>query len=708
MRIDGMDAIFAPRSVAVIGASSDPKRIGGRPVDFLIRHGFDGPILPINPKSPEVQGLTAYPSISEAPLTPDLAVIALPAPLAVQAVEECASRGVRGAVIFSSGFSEVDDAGAALQARMVDIAREGGMRLVGPNCLGIANVRHNLYATFTPGVEKHLPRPGGVSIVSQSGAFGSYCMTLVRMRGLGVNLWATTGNSCDVDFADAVAYCAQDDETRVIMGYLEGATDRDRLVEALELARAREKPVVMMKVGRSAVGAEAAQSHTASLAGSDAVYDAAFRQYGVYRAQSVDEMFDVTYACAESASMMQGDRLGLVTVSGGVGVLMADEAEKLKLDVPALPGHAQKKLKEVLPFAGVRNPVDVTAQLVNQIDLLETNMDVLFGDGEIDGAIIFMSTVGLVADLNEAIRTGLERIREKYPGRPMLFCSLTEPDGRAAYERSGFIVFEEPTRAVRAMAALRYFARSFARAGEHDPIPELPDLSPLPDGMVNEIEAKVLLAEAGIAIVRETLARTPEAAAEAAVEMGFPVVLKIASPDILHKSDIGGVALNLRSVEEVRSAGARILELASEKAPDARIDGLVVAEQAAPGLEAILGVTRDPAFGPVVMFGLGGVLVEALGDVSFRVAPFGPAEARRMIDEIHGRKLLDAFRGAPERDIGALADALSRLSAFAAHHGTALETVDVNPMIVGADGQGAVAADCVVIPTGREATDNRA
>jgi acyl-CoA synthetase (NDP forming) len=400
--------------------------------------------------------------------------------------------------------------------------------------------------------------------------------------------------------------------------------------------------------------------------------------------------------------MMQGDRLGLVTVSGGVGVLMADEAEKLNLDVPALPDHAQKKLKDVLPFAGVRNPVDVTAQLVNQIDLLETNMEVLFGDGKIDGAIIFMSTVGLVADLNEAIRTGLERIREKYPGRPMLFCSLTEPEGRAAYEKSGFIVFEEPTRAVRAMAALRYFARSFARAGEDDPIPELSDLSPLPDDMVNEIEAKALLAEAGIGIVRESLAKDPESAAEAAQEMGFPVVLKIASPDILHKSDIGGVALNLQSVEEVRAAGARILELASEKAPDARIDGLVVAEQAAPGLEAILGVTQDPAFGAVVMFGLGGVLVEALGDVSFRVAPFGPAEARRMIDEIRGRKLLDEFRGTPKRDIDALAQALSRLSAFAAHHGAALETIDVNPLIVAASGQGAVAADGVIVPAKRK------
>lgn len=703
MRIDGMDAIFAPRSVAVIGASGDPRRIGGRPVDFLRRHGFAGPILPINPRSAEVQGLPAYPSLAEAPTVPDLAIIALPAPMAVQAIEECAARGVGGAVIFSSGFSEVGPDGAALQARMVDIAREGGMRLVGPNCLGIANIGRNLYATFTPGVERDLPRPGEVSIISQSGAFGSYCMTLVRMRGLGVNIWATTGNSCDVDFADAVAYCAQDDKTRVIMGYLEGATDRDRLVEALELARSRGKPVVMMKVGRSAVGAEAAQSHTASLAGSDAVYDAAFRQFGVYRARSVDEMFDVTYACSEAGSLMKGDRLGLVTVSGGVGVLMADEAQDCGLEVPALPDHAQKRLKEVLPFAGVRNPVDVTAQLVNQIDLLETNMDVLFGDGDIDGAIIFMSTVGLSADLNEGIRTGMERVRKRFPGRPMLFCSLTEPEGRAAYERSGFIVFEEPTRAVRAMAGLRYFSRSFERATETDPVPDLPDLPPLPAGMVNEIEAKALLAGAGIRIVRETLAASPEAAAEAAGSMGYPVVLKIASPDILHKSDIGGVALNLRSADEVRAAGERILRLAAEKAPQARIDGLVVAEQAAPGVEAILGVTQDPAFGPVVMFGLGGVLVEALGDVSFRVAPFGPAEARRMIDEIRGRKLLDPFRGAPARDLDALADALSRLSAYAARHGAALASIDINPLILGAEGEGAVAADAVIIPAGQGA-----
>lgn len=698
MRTNGMDAVFAPTSVAVIGASGDPTRIGGRPVDFLKRHGFAGAILPINPNRTEIQGLPAYPSVADLPTVPDMAILAVPAPMAVDAIEACAAKGVKGAVVFSSGFAEVGPSGEALQDRMTAIAREAGMRIVGPNCLGIANIRHNFYATFTPGVATDLPRPGGVSIVSQSGAFGSFCMTLVRLRGMGVNIWATTGNSCDVDFADAVAYCAQDEDTRVIMGYLEGASDRDRLVEAFDLARSRNKPVVLMKVGRSDVGAEAAQSHTASLAGADAIYDATFRQFGVLRARSVDEMFDVTYACSQSAALMEGDRLGIVSVSGGVGVLMADEAEAEGLEVPALPETAQKRLKEILPFAGVRNPVDVTAQLVNQIELLEQNMDVLFGEGDIDGVIIFMSSVGLVKEMNEAIRGGLDRMRDKYPGRPMLFCALTRPEDQRLYEKSGFLVFDEPTRAVRAIAALRFFARSFRDAGTQEAPPELGPLSALPRETVNEIDAKRLLREAGIAVVREVLAPTSQAAAQAAETMGFPVVVKIASPDIVHKSDIGGVAVGLADGQAVREAGDRILAAAAAKAPGARIDGLVVAQQAAPGLEAILGVTRDPVFGPVIMFGLGGVFVEALGDVSFRLAPFGRSEARRMIEEIRGRALLGPFRGAPARDVDAIAEALARLSVFAAAHGDRLASVDINPLIIGAVGEGAVAADAVILP----------
>ena len=698
MRTKGMGALFSPKSVAIIGASDDPTRIGGRPVDYLKRYGFGGPIYPVNPKRETVQGLQAYPSIGAIPGFVDLAIIAMPAPLAVQAVRDCAAKGVRGVVVFSSGFAEMDAQGEALQAQMVAIAQEAGMRIVGPNCLGIANVRENLYATFTTGIDQVLPNAGGVSIVSQSGAFGAFCLQLAVNRGIGINLWSTTGNSCDVDFADSLAYCAEDPDTKVIMGYLEGATDRDRFLDALALARDRGKPVVMMKVGRSEVGADAAQSHTASLAGSDAVYDAALRQYGVYRAQSVDDMLDATYACAAGGSFMNSDRLGLVTVSGGVGVLMADEAEVQGLDVAPLPESSQAKLKEALPFAGVRNPVDVTAQMVNQIDLLELNMDVLFGEGDYDAAIIFMSGVGLVKSINDKIRPILEKVRVKYPGRPMIFCSLTHPEDRQLYEDSGFLVFEEPTRAVRALGALRFFGKAPQHHEAPDPLPEIGAIPDLPAAMVNEIEAKEILAKTGLGIVREVLAKTPTEAAEAAQDIGFPIVVKIASPDILHKSDIGGVVLNLTSKDAVHEAAETVLANAASAMPDAKVDGIVVAEQAAPGLEAIVGVTRDALFGPVVMFGLGGVLVEALGDVSFRVAPFGPAEARRMIEEIHGKKLLGAFRGAAARDVDAVADALSRLSVFAAAHPETLESIDVNPLIVGEKGKGVVAADAVIIP----------
>lgn len=701
MRTQGMDALFSPESVAVIGASGDPSRIGGRPVDYLKRYGFAGPIYPINPKREVVQGLKAYPSIGAVPGPVDLAIIAMPASLAVQAVQDCALKGVRGVVIFSSGFAEMDAEGAALQVKIADIAQEAGMRVVGPNCLGIANIRKNLFGTFTTSIEQALPQAGGVSIVSQSGAFGSFCLQLAVRRGIGINLWATTGNSCDVDFADSLAYCAEDPNTKVIMGYLEGATDRDRFLDALSLARDLGKPVVMMKVGRSEVGADAAQSHTASLAGSDAIYDAALRQYGVYRADSVDDMLDATYACAAGGSFMNSGRTGLVTVSGGVGVLMADEAEAQGLDVAPLPESAQAKLKKALPFAGVRNPVDVTAQMVNQMDLLEMNMDVLFGDGDYDGAIIFMSGVGLIKSLNDQIRAILKKIRAKYPGRPMVFCSLTEPEDRKLYEDSGFMVFDEPTRAVRALATLRFFGDAFRRHETPDPLPEIAIIPDLPSTMVNEIEAKEILAKTGLGIVREVLAKTPTEAATVAQDIGFPIVVKIASPDILHKSDIGGVVLNLTSKKAVEEAAKTVLAKAADAMPDAKIDGIVVAQQAAPGLEAILGVTRDPLFGPVVMFGLGGVLVEALGDVAFRIAPFGMDEAHRMIEEIHGKKLLGAFRGAAARDVDAVAEALSRLSVFAAAHPDTLDSIDINPLIVGEVGKGVVAADAVIIPVAK-------
>lgn len=698
MSENSLHRLFHPRGIAVYGASADSKKIGGRPVDFIKKSGYDGPIYPINPNYPEIQGLKAYPKVTAVAGPVDLVIVAVPAAGVVAALEDCAAKGVGGAVVLSSGFAEAGGDGVEWQRQITALTRRTGMRVVGPNCMGIINVKRGILGTFTPSAEGSGLKPGRISLVSQSGAFGGFCLALMRQQGLGLNLWITTGNQSDVDFADCVRYYAEDDETGVIVGYIEGITDKEKLISALEFARQKGKPVVVMKVGSSEAGAAAAASHTASLAGADQVYDGLFRQYGVYRAHSIDEFFDVAYACATAQSLPASDRLGIVTVSGGVGVLMADIACKLGLDVAAMPEKAQKQLKEVLPFAGTRNPVDMTAQLVNDLSLFEKNFDVLLEQGNYDAVVAFLSSVGLVKELNAQLAEQLRKVLKKFPGRLIIMSMLASQEVRRMYESEGVLVVEEPTRAVRAVAALRFFAREAARIKTLPPPPALPaGVKPIPAGALNETQAKEILASAGIPVTREVLARDEEAAVRAAQDIGFPVVLKIASPDIQHKSDIGGVRVNLADAAQVRDGYRTMMERVRKAAPQAKLDGVVVAQMVKGGVETILGVNRDPVFGPVVMFGIGGVFVEAFKDVAFRVAPFGVEEARAMINEVKGRVMLTGLRGQPPADEEALAQAIAKLSVFAAAHADAIETIDVNPFVVLPKGQGAVALDALII-----------
>ncbi|HMM72472.1 MAG TPA: acetate--CoA ligase family protein [Rhodocyclaceae bacterium] len=694
-----LSRLFHPRAIGVYGASADPKKIGGRPVDFIKRSGFEGPLYPINPNYPEIQGLKAYPRATaiEGPL--DLVIVAVPAPGVVAALEDCAAKGVGGCVVLSSGFAEAGGAqGEAWQAQIVELSRRTGMRVVGPNCMGIINVRRGILGTFTPSAEGSGLKPGRISLVSQSGAFGGFCLALMRQNGIGLNLWITTGNQSDVDFADCVRYYADDADTSVIVGYIEGITDRDRLIDALAYARSKEKPVVVMKVGSSDAGAAAAASHTASLAGADQVYDGLFRQYGVYRAHSIDEFFDVAYACATASAKPKSDRLGIVTVSGGVGVLMADVAAKVGLDVAPMPEDAQRQLKEYLPFAGTRNPVDMTAQLVNDLSLFEKNFEMLLARGNYDTVVSFLSSVGLDKNLNQEIIGQLRKVLANYPGRLVIMSMLSNQEVRRMYEQEGLLVFDEPTRAVRAAAALRHFARELERAKTLDAPPSLPaGVRKVERGALNETQAKEILMSAGIPMTREVVAKTADEAARQANEIGFPVVLKIASPDIQHKSDIGGVLLKLADAEAVRAGFHTIMQRVRKAEPNARIDGVVVAQMITGGVETILGVNRDPVFGPVVMFGIGGVFVEAFKDVAFRVAPFGEAEARAMIDEVKGRVMLRGLRGAPPADEAALVRALAQLSSFAAANADVIETIDINPFVVLPAGQGAVALDALIV-----------
>lgn len=693
-----LDALLRPASVAVIGASNDPTRIGGRPIRYLRAAGFAGRIHPVNPKHREVQGLPAFPHIAAVPDAVDLAVVAVPAPSVVDTVEACAARGVRAAVVFSAGFAETGAEGRRRQRRLGDVAAETGLRVLGPNCLGVYNSEIGLFATFSTTLEDGFPSPGGAALVSQSGAYGSHLSLLARKRNIAVRYWVTTGNEADVSVPEALGWLAEQDDVSVIMAHAEGITDRDALVRALETARARRKPVVFQKVGTTEVGALAARSHTAALAGADAVYEAAFRQFGAYRARDTDEMLDVAYA-AGFGVFPESPRVALVSISGGVGVQMADAAVGLGLDVAPLSASAQSRLKAALPYASPRNPVDVTAQAFNRVELVADNLGIVFEEERHDAVVAFFTYVAAADGMVEPIRRAIAAARARRPGRALVLSIVAPPEIVRRYEADGCPVFEDPTRAVRSVAALHRFSRIFARRSDAPPdaAARAPRAAALPDGPVSERQAKALLAAAGVPVVGEELARTAGEAARAAAAFGAPVAVKLCAPGVLHKTELGGVALDVADEAEARRAFETVTSRARAADPALRIEGVLVAPMVAGGVETILGVRRDPTFGPVVLFGLGGTLVEVIEDVSFRVAPFGKAEARRMIAETRAGKVLRGARGRGPYDVAALAAALSRLSIFAADHGERIDSAEVNPFVVLPEGRGAVALDAVLV-----------
>ena len=706
-----LDPLLRPASIAVIGASNNPTRIGGRPIRYLQSAGFAGRVYPVNPRHAKVQGLTAFPRITDVPEPVDLAIVAVPAPSVVETVEACAAAGVRTAVVFSAGFAEMGAGGRRLQDRLGAIAAATGMRIVGPNCLGVYNSELGAFTTFSTTLEDGFPTPGGVALVSQSGAYGSHLSLLARKRNIDIRYWVTTGNEVDVSVPEVLGWLAEQDDVSVIMAHAEGISDRDALLHALRTARARGKPVVFQKVGVTEVGARAVRSHTASLAGADPVYEAALRQFGAYRARDTDEMLDIAYAAAFGI-FPASPRVALVSISGGVGVQMADAAVGFGLDVPPLSDAAQARLKSALPYASPRNPVDITAQAFNQIDLIGDNLGIVFEEEQHDAVVAFFTYVAAADGMVEPVRRAIEAAHARRPECALVLSIVAPPDVVRQYEAVGCPVFEDPTRAVRAVAALHRFARSFAEhadgpaggppvgAGDDPPDGSAPrsvdapllaaPAAGLPDGPVSEREAKRLLSAAGVPVVEEELARTADDAARIAAAFGNPVAVKLCAPGILHKTELGGVVLDVATEEGVREAFETVTSRARGADPAVPIDGALIAPMVTGGVETILGVRNDPTFGPVVMFGLGGTLVEVIDDVSFRVAPFDEAEALRMIAETRA--------GKGPYDIAALAAALARLSALATALADRIDSAEVNPFVVLPEGQGAVALDAVIVP----------
>jgi len=691
-RFSGLTPLLSPRSIAVLGASSDATRIGGRPIAYLTQQGFKGAIYPVNPNRQEVQGVKAYPSVAALPETPDVAIVAVGAEIAPQAVEDLAKRGTKAALMFTAGFAEVDEAGAAVQARMVASARQYGMRILGPNCLGVFDARTAYYATFSTSFDSGWPVLGRIGIASQSGAYGTHLYTLARNRGIGASLCIMTGNEADVTVGECIGWLAENPEIDVITTYLEGIREAPNLIAALEVARKNRKPVIMQKVGRSELGGKAAKSHTASIAGDDAVTEAVMREFGVVRARNSEEMLDIAHTATRKIYPVS-NTLGVITVSGGAGVLISDVATDVGLPMPEMPEATQAYLRGLVPFCAPRNPVDATAQVGNDVTLVNKFAEAVLRDGGYKSILGFFS---MTASSRRwpLTREQLNLAKAKYPDRLYALSIIAPRERVAELEDDGWVCHEDPTRAVVAIDAMGRFGEAFAAPPGVAP-PTVHPVS-LPDATPSEAEAKRLLAAAGIMSAPEQACGSAEEAVAAAEQFGFPVVMKILSPDILHKSEIGGVLLGVADAAAVRDGYDLLLARAKRAAPQARIEGVLVAKQLQGGVECILGIHRDPVFGPIAMFGLGGIFVEVMKDVVFRRCPFGADVAGQMIRSIKGAPLLLGARGRPPVDIDALAQMLARLSAFAVAAGPRLMSIDLNPVFAMPQGHGAFAADAVI------------
>ncbi|WP_418129698.1 acetate--CoA ligase family protein [Variovorax sp. 375MFSha3.1] len=691
---ESLSALFAPSSIAVVGASSSPQKIGGIPIDYQRRFGFDGALYPVNPNAGRIQELQAWPDLRSIGKPVDLAILAVPAALVDGALDDAIAAKVKGVVLFSSGFAETGAEGAAAQARLGDKARAAGVRLIGPNCLGFMNIARHVYATFSPAPGVGRVAAGRIGLVSQSGAFGAYAYSMARARGVGLSLWATTGNEADVQFADCLAWLAQDPATDVIMGYMEGCRDGPRLRAALALAQANGKPVVMVKVGSTALGAQAAASHTAALAGDDAVYDAVFRQYGVLRARNLTEFFDLAHSAAV-AGRPRDRSIGLFTLSGGVGALMADEASAQGLDVQPLSDAAQDTLRSWVPFAAPRNPVDITGQVTNDMSLLERSARVMLDDRGFSSWMGFLAAAGASDAFWPVLRELVGSLRAAYPDTLLAISTLLAPERRAELEAMRCLVFADPSDGIRTIAALAGL-KTGVRPSTVPALASNPlKLSP---GAMSEPDALALLAEAGVPVVEHRVVRSADEAAAAAEAIGDAVVVKIVSADIPHKSDVGGVALGLRGAAQAREAFERTRDHALSARPDARLDGALVARMLTGGVECIAGVHRDPVFGPVLMFGLGGIHVETLRDVSLRALPITRDDALAMVRELRAFAILHGARGRAPVDLESIADALCALAGFALRAGDSLDSAEINPLIARprADG-GCVAVDALIV-----------
>lgn len=696
-RTEIVKRLINPRSIAIIGASANFNKINGRPLKHLLEKGYQGKILPVNPKYSEISGLTCYPAVEELPEAADLAIVAVAAKEVVGCIEALGKRGIRAAVIFSSGFGETGTAGKELELKLAKSAKKSGVVICGPNCLGFINSFENVYATFSQYADGETEL-GSVAFVTQSGAFGTAIAALAQKRGLGLGYFINTGNQTDLTFSELMMAVIEDPRIKVAAGYLEGLDDGPALIHLAKRCQELGKPFVLTKVGRMDSGVRAAASHTGALAVADTVFDAVIRQFGVLRARNEEQMLDMLEAFSQSRRAT-GNGLGIVTQSGGAGVMMADRAEEVNLLVPELQGKTRKQIAAAMPeFGAAGNPVDVTGQFVARPELLIESAVAMLDDPNIHIGIIWLQLMTAHVDTLLQIFTKIK----KRTSKPFFVSWVAAPeDAVNALREQEIIVYPAGERAVEAAAALAQYNNFMKRAKTTDislinTIPAIPEI--IEEGLQNSVLATEWLQVAGIPMAKVSLATSEEEAVSAWQEMGGSIALKIESPDIAHKTEMGGVLLNLNCEAKVRDGHRILMQRAKDKLPNARITGILAQKMYQGDLELVVGVQRDPVFGMIIMVGLGGIFVEVLKDVVFRSAPFDQTEAGLMLSELRMTAMLDGVRGQKPVDRKAISELLANLSLWAAKMEPVLSELDLNPILVGPDGP--IAVDCVMILKG--------
>jgi acetyltransferase len=708
-----LDSIFSPESLAVIGASSTPGKVGHDIFKNILRGEYTGVLYPVNPGAKSVLSVKAYPSVLEIPGQVDMAMIILPPKFALKAVGQAIEKGVKGIVIVSAGFREVGGEGREIEDRIVDMCREAGVRLIGPNCLGVINPVPS--ASLNASFSTRMPEPGNISFISQSGALCTSVLDVAADRQFGFSKFISIGNKADVDELDLLEYLHLDPDTDVILMYIEELRRGPEFIEKVKeiTSGPRRTPILAIKSGRTVAGARAASSHTGSLAGSEAVYDAIFEQSGIIRVDSINDLFDFagvfTYKQQSrlgkvTRKLPTGNRVAIVTNAGGPGIVATDMTISSGLKLAEFSDDTVETLASHLPStANLNNPVDIIGDAAQE--RYQHALQAVIRDEGVDGALVILTPQSMTNAL--ATAEAVVKVARESP-KPVICCFMGVVDvskGVQYLQEHGYPVFRFPENAAKAFGVLYRYSKWINRQhlaefsltsdkGEAERI--IRECLDQGKTSLGELDGTRLLKCYGFDVLPTELATSSEQAGQVAEEMGFPVVMKIVSPQILHKSDAGGVIVGIEDREEAQQSYETIMSSARSYDPEARLEGVLVQKMAPAGQEVILGLNRYPIFGPLLMYGLGGIFVEVFKDVAFRLAPVGRNQARRMVRGIQAHKMLTGFRGREKADIETIEKLLVSLSDMAQNH-PQIQEMDINPLMVHAQGKGATVADCRII-----------